>query len=66
MAPNRSGPALIVAPWGEILADAGSDPGFILADIDIEKVATARGAVPALRHDRPFAGPIVRTLAAAG
>ncbi|TXH38644.1 MAG: carbon-nitrogen hydrolase family protein [Rhodospirillaceae bacterium] len=57
------GHSLIVAPWGEILADAGSEPGFILADIDTAKVAAARGAVPALRHDRPFAEPIIRTFA---
>ena len=60
------GHSLIVAPWGEILADAGSEPGFILADIDTTKVATARGAVPALRHDRPFAEPIIRTFVTAG
>lgn len=49
------GHSLIVAPWGEVLADAGGDePGFIVADLDMSKVDEARGMVPALKHDRPF------------
>lgn len=58
------GHALIVAPWGEILAEAGETPGLILAAIDPAKVAEARAAVPSLGHDRPFAGPSGRDLAA--
>jgi predicted amidohydrolase len=45
---------LIVDPWGEILADAGEDEGFIIADIDPAAVADARRRIPALTHDRPF------------
>jgi predicted amidohydrolase len=51
------GHSLIVAPWGEILADAGEEPGVIVADIDLAKVDEARSMVPALRHDRRFSGP---------
>jgi deaminated glutathione amidase len=51
------GHSLIVDPWGEVLADAGSDVGFITAEVDPAKVATARAMIPALRHDRRFAGP---------
>jgi predicted amidohydrolase len=51
------GHALIVAPWGEVLADAGEEPGFILAEIDPAKVEEARRMVPALSHDRPFTLP---------
>ncbi|HEY0107038.1 MAG TPA: carbon-nitrogen hydrolase family protein [Rhizomicrobium sp.] len=51
------GHSLIVAPWGEILAEAGSDPGVILADIDPAAVAAARARVPNLQHDRAFKGP---------
>jgi deaminated glutathione amidase len=54
------GHSLIVAPWGEILADAGDEPGFVLAEIDPAKIAEARRAVPSLRHDRPFAPPAKR------
>lgn len=51
------GHSLIIAPWGEILADAGAEPGIITADIDTAKVLEGRHAVPALRHDRNFARP---------
>jgi predicted amidohydrolase len=58
------GHSLIVAPWGEILAEAEDGPGFITATIDVAKVAEARRAVPSLSHDRPFAPPAVKPLAA--
>ena len=51
------GHSLIVAPWGEILAEAGTEPGVIVADIDPAAVTDARGRVPNLQHDRPFQGP---------
>jgi predicted amidohydrolase len=51
------GHSLIVGPWGDVLAEAGSTPGVIVADIDPELAADARAKVPNLRHDRPFAGP---------
>ena len=51
------GHALIVDPWGRVLADAGTEPGIILAEIDPAKVAEARGMIPALTHDRRFALP---------
>jgi predicted amidohydrolase len=49
------GHSMIVAPSGEILAEAGDEPCVIFADIDIEEVVVARAAIPALLHDRPFA-----------
>ena len=49
------GHSLIVAPWGEVLADAGEEVGVITAEIDLGRVEEARTAVPALRHDRQFA-----------
>ena len=51
------GHSLIVAPWGEILAEADDGTGVILAEIDPAKAAEARRAVPSLSHDRPFAPP---------
>jgi predicted amidohydrolase len=54
---NTYGHSLIIAPWGEILAEAGTDPGVILADIDPAVSADARARVPNLQHDRPFTGP---------
>lgn len=48
------GHSLIVAPWGEVLADGGEKPGLILADIDLGRVAEARRKVPSLGHDRSY------------
>ena len=55
------GHSLIVAPWGEILAEAEDGTGFILAEIDMAKIAEARRAVPSLSHDRPYAAPARKT-----
>ena len=49
------GHALIVDPWGAVLADAGTETGFITADLDLGLIGDARRAVPALRHDRTYA-----------
>jgi predicted amidohydrolase len=48
---------LIVSPWGEVLAEAGTEPGVIIADIDPALAADARAKVPNLQHDRDFVGP---------
>lgn len=51
------GHSLAIAPWGEVLADAGIEPGMTLVDLDLARVAEARGRVPSLTHDRGFDGP---------
>jgi len=51
------GHSLIVSPWGEVLAEAGTDPCVIFADIDPSLVQQAREKVPNLQHDRNFSGP---------
>ena len=48
------GHSLIVSPWGEVLAEAGTDPCVIVADIDPDQSADARARIPNLLHDRPF------------
>lgn len=53
------GHSLIVGPWGEVLADGGEVPGYIMAEIDPEKALAARRAVPALEGTRAFHGPNV-------
>lgn len=53
------GHSLIVAPWGEIIAEAGTEPCVVMAEIDPAKVADARSRVPSLTHDRTFATPSV-------
>lgn len=51
------GHSLIVAPWGEVLAEAGTEPGVIVADIDPALSADVRARIPSLQHDRPIEGP---------
>jgi deaminated glutathione amidase len=48
------GHSLIVSPWGEVLAEAGEEPGVIFADIDLAAAAEARARIPALKHGREF------------
>ncbi|MEZ5753337.1 MAG: carbon-nitrogen hydrolase family protein [Paracoccaceae bacterium] len=51
------GHSLAIAPWGEILSDAGTEPGVTFADLDLAEVARARDRIPSLSHDRDFTGP---------
>lgn len=51
------GHSLAVAPWGEVLADAGTEPGVTFVDLDLAQVEKARVRVPSLQHDRDFEGP---------
>lgn len=48
------GHSLIVDPWGRILAEGGSEPGLVMAEIDLAEVAKARGRIPSLEHGRRF------------
>ena len=48
------GHSLVVDPWGQVLADGGTEPGIIYAEIDLSLVDKARSRIPALRHDRDF------------
>ena len=48
------GHSLVVDPWGKIVAEGGTEPGVIIAEIDPAAVAAARGKVPSLRHGRRF------------
>jgi predicted amidohydrolase len=58
------GHSLIISPWGEVLADGGEEPGFVMAEIDMAKVAEARRQIPSLTHDRDFTMPDVAARAA--
>ncbi len=52
------GRSTIVGPWGQVLAKADHDePCVISADLDLDEVAKARAAIPALVNDRAFAAP---------
>ncbi|MCC6918047.1 MAG: carbon-nitrogen hydrolase family protein [Alphaproteobacteria bacterium] len=49
------GHSLIIGPWGDILAEGGTDPGVIAARIDPAEVKAARARIPSLQHDRAYA-----------
>ena len=51
------GHSMAVAPWGEILAEAGEAPEVLWVDLSREAVDKARERVPSLTHDRDFTGP---------
>lgn len=55
------GHSLAVSPWGEILVDAGTDPGVFLFDLQVEAIEDARRRVPSLSHIRPFETPELPT-----
>ena len=48
------GHSLIVDPWGRVLAEGGSEPGVVMAEIDPAEIAKARGRIPSLEHGRRF------------
>lgn len=48
------GHSLIVDPWGRVLAEGGTAPGVVMAEIDPAKVTEARSRMPSLQHGRRF------------
>jgi deaminated glutathione amidase len=48
------GHSLVVDPWGRVLAESGTEPGVVLAEIDPSEVAAARSRIPSLQHGRRF------------
>jgi predicted amidohydrolase len=49
------GHSVVIDPWGAVVAEEPHDePGIVVADIDISKVAAARRKIPNLGNARPF------------
>jgi predicted amidohydrolase len=52
------GHTMVVSPWGEVVACADHDEPCVLhATLDLDAVAKARAAIPALVNERAFTGP---------
>jgi predicted amidohydrolase len=51
------GHSLAVAPWGEVLVDAGTEPGLVMVDLDLAEVTRARQRIPSLSHGREYEAP---------
>jgi len=47
------GHALVIDPWGTVLADAGTTAGLAVAPIDPDHGSRVRAQMPSLRHRRP-------------
>ena len=48
------GHSLVVDPWGRVIAEGGTEPGVVMAEITPADVATARTRIPSLQHGRRF------------
>ena len=48
------GHALIVDPWGKVIAEVPDGDGFAIADIEPEACRDARSQIPSLANQRPF------------
>ena len=48
------GHSLVVDPWGRVIAEGGTEPGVVMAEITPADVATARARIPSLQHGRRF------------
>lgn len=48
------GHSIVVDPWGRIIAEGGTEPGVIMAEIDPALITEARSRVPSLEHGRRF------------
>jgi predicted amidohydrolase len=51
------GHSLAVSPWGDVLADGGTEVGITFVDFDLSDVEEARKRIPSLSHDKVFEDP---------
>jgi predicted amidohydrolase len=51
------GHSMVVAPWGEVILDAGLALGVSYAELDLSRVIKARQSVPAWQTKSDFSGP---------
>ena len=51
-APAYAGRAMVVDPFGVVVAGLGERPGHVVADVDLERLAECRKRMPSLDHRR--------------
>ncbi|WBU56955.1 carbon-nitrogen hydrolase family protein [Paracoccus sediminicola] len=51
------GHSLAVTPWGEVMSDAGEQPGISVVSLDLNDVRKARSRIPSMNADQPFEMP---------
>lgn len=53
------GHSMAISPWGDVLADGGTESGISFVELDMAHVDQARQRIAALTHDRNFDGPTI-------
>jgi deaminated glutathione amidase len=48
------GHSVIINPWGEVLAEAGTEPSVLVHDVDPQQSLAAQQRIPVNVHARPF------------
>jgi deaminated glutathione amidase len=48
------GHSLVVDPWGRVIAEGGTEPGVVMAEIALADISAARSRIPSLQHGRRF------------
>jgi predicted amidohydrolase len=48
------GHSVVVDPWGRIIAEGGTEPAVVMAEINLADITTARARIPSLQHGRRF------------
>jgi predicted amidohydrolase len=56
-APTGVGGSLVVSPFGDVVAVAGTEPQLLVADLALDRVAKARETIAVLRNYSAFANP---------
>jgi len=50
---HSHGHAMVIDPWGTVLADAGVQAGAAIAPVNVSHVGHVRAQMPSLRHRQP-------------
>ena len=48
------GHSMVVDPWGDVVASRDEGAGVVIAELDVERIASVRSQLPALEHRRCF------------
>lgn len=48
------GHSLVVGPWGDVLAEAGTQPCLLVADLDLAQIDKARRRIPSIHQEFSF------------
>ncbi len=52
------GHSMVINPWGEVIAEAGTEPSILYLDLDLNLVEDNRRCIPSLANEREFTAPL--------